>query len=1249
MPSKARSPLSVVILFLSASACAPRTLEPPKSPVCGDGVVEAPEACDDGNAVAEDGCEPSCELSPSKVRDCPGLAEPLPASGTCTVTAGDQGLLITGVVLGDGVTYRGGQVLVDAAGLIQCVGCDCSTGAGATATKLTCPQGVVSPGLINSHDHISYQGDPAQGTAERYEHRHDWRVGRDGHTLISNGGNATNAQIRWAELRQLLAGTTSIVGATFSGSGNAGLLRNLDTAPEGQLSPVAGGKGVDSDTFPLGDSNGVELVQGCGYPKVPGASSIPADSAYLPHIAEGIEASARNEFICLTSANDIGLLSSRTAIVHGIGLTAGDIGLMARTGTSLVWSPRSNVSLYGDTAAVTVYSRLGVNIALGTDWTISGSMNLLRELACADHLNQTRFDGALSDEALWRMVTSGAADATATSASLGRLLPGHLADLAIFRLRPSGTFRSVIEAEPADVVVTMRGGKVLFGDQPLVQAFDPGATCEALEVCGAAKAVCLRGEVPALTGANPADTLALLQQANGSTYPLFSCGGPPPGEPSCEPARAAGNSQQGSTVYPAAEPDADHDGVPDGTDDCPRVFNPVRPLDGAAQADFDHDGQGDVCDVCPLDANATSCSAVDPADRDTDGVPNGTDNCPLVANNDQADADGDGKGDACDRCPSIANPGTQACPASIYALKRREVPAGEPVSLPDALVTAVGATGYFLQVHEQDAWYAGSAHSGLYVYQPGSGVKEGDRVSIGSAIAADYFGQLQLTEAGTVDGGIRVLSHGNALPSPVSLDPAAGALADGGFEPLEGVLVAVSHVAVLDVNPPVGSGDKAPTNEFVVSGPLRVNDLFYAVTPFPVVEQNYDTIRGVLELRNGHYKLEPRSAADVTPGPAIVVGLGPSPLFVRVGRAGTIPSPLTVQLSNAEATDVAVTVTASAPELEVGSGTVVVPQGQTSAEVLVTGIAQAASVTVTAARGSSSRSTTVRVLGPTEQAALARLAAASPTVPPGGTVALTVTLDIPAPPGGTVVSLGLEPADFGTLDATVTVPEDQLTATVTLAGSALTEGTGVVTATLGTVTLTSALTKQRPASNHLVISEVATHGATDANDEFVELYNPTAAPLDLAGYVVQYRSATGTTWSTKATLPAGTSLAPGHYFLITSKSYTTTAVPGDLPLTTDLSLAAAAGHVRVADAAAHEVDKLGYGSTATAPEGAAIVASGTGVTYERKASASATASSMGPGGADEKKGNGRDSDDNSQDFVVRSQRDPQNALSAAEP
>jgi hypothetical protein len=44
------------------------------------------------------------------------------------------------------------------------------------------------------------------------------------------------------------------------------------------------------------------------------------------------------------------------------------------------------------------------------------------------------------------------------------------------------------------------------------------------------------------------------------------------------------------------------------------------------------------------------------ADSDGDGIPDGVDNCPFVANADQHDEDRDGVGDVCDNCPHVANP-----------------------------------------------------------------------------------------------------------------------------------------------------------------------------------------------------------------------------------------------------------------------------------------------------------------------------------------------------------------------------------------------------------------------------------------------------------------------------------------------------------------------------------------------------------------------------------------------------------------
>src|SRR5581483_7562160 len=114
--------------------------------------------------------------------------------------------------------------------------------------------------------------------------------------------------------------------------------------------------------------------------------------------------------------------------------------------------------------------------------------------------------------------------------------------------------------------------------------------------------------------------------------------------------------------------------------------------------------------------------------------------------------------------------------------------------------------------------------------------------------------------------------------------------------------------------------------------------------------------------------------------------------------------------------------------LTVVNGGVTVLAGTTSATVLVNGLAQSASVGLTATLGSSLNAN-VRVLGPAEQPVIQSLTPPAPTTAPGGSVTFTVTLDIPAPAGGTLVGLALAPVNAGTIPPTVTVPANQLSAT----------------------------------------------------------------------------------------------------------------------------------------------------------------------------------------------------------------------------
>jgi len=1097
---------------------------------CGNGVVDSGEQCD-----STDDCGADCRLKPA-----------------CTIVAGDANKLFGGIVLAPSQVISPGQVLVDASGIIRCVAADCTGQAGASsATRITCAKAVISPGLINAHEHSTFVSDPwTPDSGERYEHRQDWRVGHDGHSEITSGGPSSSVEQRWAEVRHLMAATTSISGS----GGPKGLLRNLDsndtTSSPNQEGLGANQTGMDYETFPLGDGSGTERTNSCAYPGFFQPSQIKGDSCLFAHVAEGIEASALNEFQCIDGrpaasgrpAAPVNLLGLRTAFVHAVALSAPEIEELANSGTGYVWSPRSNVRLYGNTSMITAFKRLGVQIALGTDWLRSGSMNVLRELRCAKSLSANSFGGVFSDEELWRMVTSSAADVMRVGHRVGRLVSGRVADIAIFRAEKhlAAPHTAVVEAEPIDVVLTLRAGKALYGDAAVVAALG-GSGCEAIPphnpAGGTRDASCVEGKHVCL-GGELTETMAQLTSSNASSYELFFCKTAPRTEPTCVPSRQPPWVPAGTTAYtgiPQAG-DGDGDGVPDAQDNCPGVFNPVRPVDGSQQADSDGDGIGDACDAYPTcAANDGTCPGpAVPDDLDGDGVLNGVDNCPVHSNPGQADADGDGIGDACDPCPA-SNLLSAVCKARLYDVKKRAA-SGLPLfnkmrfALDDVLVTAVApGAGWFLQVHENDLGYAGPDDSGVFVSGATTGIAAGDRLDISSATVDNLDGQIRLTSVAQTKR-----NSGNPLPAPIAVTVAQ--IADGGAraQGLEGVLVRLADVAVSDASPAPHPGDAAPTYEFALDPGLRVNDLIYRASPFPAQGDGIDLLTGILERRHGHMKLEPRAATDIVLGPKF----GPAGTFTRVGRpmGSTFPEELRVTISapRGQATPVTITTTSGDLTLENG-GALSIAAGDTFVPVRMTGVNKNAGVELTASIDGKIKARTVRVLGAAELPTLVAIEPTPAVLPPGTSASFSVKLDIPAFEQITV-GLQYKPASaFTTAPASVDVPAEALGASFSVTADAQASGTGTIRATYGLDEVTADLTFGLPACvpSQIVISQIFGGGGNTSapyQNDFIELHNRGNTAVSLGGWSVQYASSNGTSWTNQTNL-SGT-IQPGAFFLV---------------------------------------------------------------------------------------------------------------------
>src|SRR5678816_3531559 len=111
----------------------------------------------------------------------------------------------------------------------------------------------------------------------------------------------------------------------------------------------------------------------------------PFYEALFIHLAEGTDAAAEDEFTFVQSQS---LLNPKGVVIHGIPLSATDFQAMAFNGTALVWSPRSNLELYGHTANLLAALDARVEIALAPDWAVTGSSNMLDELKVAAQWNR---------------------------------------------------------------------------------------------------------------------------------------------------------------------------------------------------------------------------------------------------------------------------------------------------------------------------------------------------------------------------------------------------------------------------------------------------------------------------------------------------------------------------------------------------------------------------------------------------------------------------------------------------------------------------------------------------------------------------------------------------------------------------------------------------------------------------------------------------------------------------------------------
>jgi 5-methylthioadenosine/S-adenosylhomocysteine deaminase len=354
---------------------------------------------------------------------------------------------------------------------------------------------IILPGLIDLHNHITWNFLPRWKPNELFGNRYDWQQ-RSAYKIaldiphgkvFAESGLPCDAD-RYGEVKAIAGGATSVVGSLtpFKPDDNRcimGLARNLDNysglGPPGALNQEK----VRYEVFPF------EM-------KLADAAQVRADldsgklKAFLIHVGEGspTNAAAAREFRMLDKRGD-GFLRPGVSIIHGVALGKPDFAQMSKNKVGLIWSPRSNIELYGATTDVRAAKEQGVKIALAPDWSPSGSDGFLQELEYAATWNAAQFPPVFTSKELVQMATSIPAELAGLEKNIGRVAPGYSADLLLIRKQPGEPYETVLHTSPADVRLVIINGVAIYGDADLMNRLSAGRKLETINICGKSKAI----------------------------------------------------------------------------------------------------------------------------------------------------------------------------------------------------------------------------------------------------------------------------------------------------------------------------------------------------------------------------------------------------------------------------------------------------------------------------------------------------------------------------------------------------------------------------------------------------------------------------------------------------------------------------------------------------------------------------------------------------------------------------------------
>ncbi len=315
---------------------------------------------------------------------------------------------------------------------------------------------VVYPALINVHDHLRGNYLPRVGPKPGvfYLNWAPWDNDLKSSTTYSERSNLSVENLYFLSAYKNLFSGVATVNDHFPHELNDDLLPRL---------PVRAFKEYclahECSSFDLKWGDGIEIEHDRAK-----ANNWP----FITHLEEGFDAESQSGVDLLEK---MGRLDDHCLFIHCVGFSDEDIAKVAKAGASVSWCAASNQFMFNVTCKIRKIVRSGINVAIGTDSTHTGAVNLLSELRFARETYRTLYGEDLSAQLLTEMVTVNPARAFRMADRLGSLEQGKLADILVLKGRLDDPYENLVSAAMEDIELLVLSGKPIYGEERFLDWF----------------------------------------------------------------------------------------------------------------------------------------------------------------------------------------------------------------------------------------------------------------------------------------------------------------------------------------------------------------------------------------------------------------------------------------------------------------------------------------------------------------------------------------------------------------------------------------------------------------------------------------------------------------------------------------------------------------------------------------------------------------------------------------------------------